>query len=198
MIIYLLPSHPLEGVVMRRHHSGVGCGACGRGRTYPRSREAPGSRPSLLRGTALNGWTRCGGRAAEAARIRVGQRPAHPHPEATAPGTEKPLMERREAPASWQQDAARRKTGAPLGAPSPRLVEGRKRGRRRTRRRSNNTGAHARPFGIRALMLGWILFWRGRNTFRSFPRKRESSSWLLAGRLWVPAFAGTSGANMQR
>ena len=25
---------------MRRRESGIGCGACGRGRTYPRSREA--------------------------------------------------------------------------------------------------------------------------------------------------------------
>ena len=43
-----ISSHPLEGVVMRRHASGVGCGACGRGRTYPRSREAPGPDRGVL------------------------------------------------------------------------------------------------------------------------------------------------------
>ena len=52
-----------------------------------RLREAPGSRPSLLRGTALTGWTRRGRRRAKACRIG-GPAGLRPRPEATAPGTE--------------------------------------------------------------------------------------------------------------
>ena len=44
---------------MRRLGSGAGCGACGRG-SHPRTREAGGHRPGLLRGSAFNGWTRTG------------------------------------------------------------------------------------------------------------------------------------------
>ena len=41
---------------MRRHESGIGCGARGRG-SQPRTREASGHRPSPLWGTARKGWT---------------------------------------------------------------------------------------------------------------------------------------------
>ena len=71
------------------------------------------------------------------------------------PGREA-AMERREAPALWQRSAARRKTGAPLGAPSPRFVRGGEKGRRRTRRRLNNTGAQVRPVGIRAMTHAYV------------------------------------------
>jgi|SRR5450631_551553 hypothetical protein len=37
-----------------------------------------------------------------------------------------------------------------------RSLKGARKGRRPTRGRSNNTGAHARPFGIRAMMLGCL------------------------------------------
>jgi hypothetical protein len=50
---------------MRRSWSGAGCGACGRG-SHPRTREVGGHRPCPLRGAALNGWTRTGGRRAKA------------------------------------------------------------------------------------------------------------------------------------
>ena len=39
----------IEGALMRRHDGGAGCGACGRGRTYPRFREASGPRSGALR-----------------------------------------------------------------------------------------------------------------------------------------------------
>jgi hypothetical protein len=42
----------------------LGCGACGRG-SHPRTREVGGNRPCPLRGAALNGWTRTGGRRAK-------------------------------------------------------------------------------------------------------------------------------------
>ena len=48
-----------RGAIMRRLGSGAGCGACGRG-SHPRTREAGGHRPGLLRGSAFNGWTRTG------------------------------------------------------------------------------------------------------------------------------------------
>ena len=67
---------------------------------------------------------------------------------------------------------------APLGAPSPRQwpgakeVPGASRERlRRTRRRSNNTGAHARPFGIRAAKLGCLTIESVR-TNHSSPRQQ--------------------------
>ena len=47
------------------------CGARGRA-SQARTREALGRRPSPLRGTAFNGWTRHGRRAAKAARIGEG------------------------------------------------------------------------------------------------------------------------------
>src|SRR5712671_4655869 len=47
----------IEGALMRRRDGGAGCGARGRGRTYPRTREALGHRPLPLRGAALNGCT---------------------------------------------------------------------------------------------------------------------------------------------
>ena len=50
------------------------CGARGRA-SQARTREASGNRPALLRGSALNGWTRRGRRAAKAARIRAGTSP---------------------------------------------------------------------------------------------------------------------------
>ncbi len=64
-----------------------------------RTREALGRRPSPLGGTALNGWTRRGRRAAKAARIGLAASRPGPRPEVTAPGTEKPRWraERRHA-----------------------------------------------------------------------------------------------------
>jgi hypothetical protein len=43
------------------------------GARNPASGRPPGHRPALLRASALNGWTRCGRRAAKAARIRAGK-----------------------------------------------------------------------------------------------------------------------------
>src|SRR5450759_5147628 len=73
------------------------CGARGRA-SQARTREALGRRPSPLRGTAFDGWTRRGRRAAKAARIREGA--ALPSaPGSYGPGDRKAAMERREAPA---------------------------------------------------------------------------------------------------
>ena len=96
---------------MRRHFSGVGCGACGRGRTYPRSREAPGRRPSLLWGTAFNGWTRRGRRRAKARRIGLSPKPPGSAPGSYGPGDRKAAMERRVASVLRKgRHAARRRT----------------------------------------------------------------------------------------
>src|ERR1035437_6524390 len=51
------------------------------------------------------------------------------------PGDRNRRMARRETPAFSEGNAARRKTGAPLGAPYPRFWRGTEKGRRRTRRR---------------------------------------------------------------
>ena len=88
---------------MRRQEGGIGCGARGRG-SYPRTREALASRPPALRPAAFNGWTWRGRRAAEAARIRGREGRFRPAPGSTAPGTEKPLVARREAPARSRKD----------------------------------------------------------------------------------------------
>ncbi len=75
-----------------------GGGARGRGFCNLAPREAPASRPPALRPAAFNGWTRRERRRAEARRIR--EAPGLPllsRPEATAPGTEKPQVERRTA-----------------------------------------------------------------------------------------------------
>jgi hypothetical protein len=108
---------------MRRHDSGAGCGARARG-SQPRSREALGRRPSPLRGTAFNGWTRHGRRAAKAARIGLAESRPGPRPEVTAPGTEKPRWraERRHAPATvrahveWPRRLARHPLALARGA----------------------------------------------------------------------------------
>jgi hypothetical protein len=63
------------------------CGARGRG-SQPRTREAVGRRPSLLWGTAFDGWTRRGRRRAKARRIGLAESRPGPRPEVTAPGTE--------------------------------------------------------------------------------------------------------------
>src|SRR5674476_55861 len=55
-----------------------------------------------------------GGRKPAGSGARLGPRP---RPEVTAPGTEKPLWSAERRPHPSKEDAARRKTGAPLGAP---------------------------------------------------------------------------------
>jgi hypothetical protein len=49
-------------------------------------------------------------------------------PGSHGPGDRKAAVERREAPAFSKEDAARRKTGAPLGAPPPRFFGGTRKG----------------------------------------------------------------------
>src|SRR5450759_3697174 len=95
---------------------GRGCGVRGQA-SQACLREAPGSRPSLLRVTALRWAGRGadeGGRKPAGSGARLGPRP---RPEVTAPGTEKPLWSAERRPRSRQWSAARPKTGAPLGAP---------------------------------------------------------------------------------
>jgi len=79
---------------------GRGCGARGQA-SQACLREAPGSRPSLLRGTALR-WAERG--ADEGGRKPAGSgwaksRPG-PRPEVTAPGTEKPRWSAERRPRS--------------------------------------------------------------------------------------------------
>src|SRR5665647_257584 len=64
-----------------------------------------------------------GGRKPAGSGARLGPRP---RPEVTAPVTEKPLWSAERRPHPSKEDAARRKTGAPLGAPPPRLFEGKR------------------------------------------------------------------------
>src|SRR5664279_177144 len=105
---------------------GRGCGARGQA-SQAYLREVPGRRPPLLRGAAFTGWTRRGRRRAKACRIG-GPAGPRPRPEVTAPGTEKPLWSAERRPHPSKEDAARRKTGAPLGAPPPRCFEGHEEG----------------------------------------------------------------------
>src|ERR1039458_4262097 len=95
--------------------------------------------------------------------------PSRPRPEVTAPRTEIAAMERREAPAlptmergktedwcaDWRSIPSAFCRGStppgPLAEVEKRPAPAKAGGRRRTRRRSNNMGAHARPFGIRAI-----------------------------------------------
>jgi hypothetical protein len=135
-----------RGVLMRRQEGGIGCGARGRG-SYPRTREALASRPPALRPAAFNGWTWRGRRAAEAARIRGREERFRPAPGSTAPGTEKPLVARREAPRLRKKACT-----VGLAAPFRRAIPSHssRGGRRkpdygRTRRPPNNTGDNARP-----------------------------------------------------
>jgi hypothetical protein len=58
-------------------------------------------------------------KAGESLPDRVSQKPLGSAPGSYGPGDRKAAMERREAPAFSKESAARRKTGAPLGAPSP-------------------------------------------------------------------------------
>jgi len=141
---------------MRRSDSGVGCGACGRG-SQPRTREAPGPDRGALRplreelaGLGMDQGSGPPKRRLPAKGRRRGPPDRPIHQETRTRGQKSPPVERREAPALSQESAARRKTGAPLGAPSPRIVEGeKKRPRsaghrlRRTRRRLKNTGGEA-------------------------------------------------------
>ena len=63
----------------------AGCGACGRA-SQARHRGALGSRPTSLRGSAFNGWTRNGRGAGESLPWEAKRSPAVPG--STAPGTE--------------------------------------------------------------------------------------------------------------
>src|SRR5450759_2014208 len=120
-----------------------------------RLREAPGSRPSLLRGTALQ-WAGRG--ADEGGRKPAGSgraQPSRPRPEVTAPGTEIAAVERREARlrrhgGDAPRQACRAASPAARGlAPSPRVFRrsapsrGAQIGRRPTRA-AKNTGDFAR------------------------------------------------------
>jgi hypothetical protein len=64
-------------------------------------------------------------RIAKASSAQKGMVPSPPKPQGkpgnAGPGTEKPRWSAERRPHSSQGNAARRKTGAPLGAPSPRL-----------------------------------------------------------------------------
>jgi hypothetical protein len=147
MTIYLF-HHPLEGVVMRRHASGVGCGACGRGRTYPRSREAPGPDRGYYGPSARSslGWD-CANdcRCAEAPPAHKGATPRPAGSEQT-PGNADPGNRNRRhgaprgARTFCNEGAVRRKTGAPLGAPPPRCFEGHEEGPALTGRKTAYLG----------------------------------------------------------
>jgi hypothetical protein len=113
MLIVLLPGSA-EGVFARRFEDGARCGACGRGQRIPRTRAASGLCPAPLGVPARSWLTIQDQNARRDARPGVGMR------------TPRWSAERRPHPS--KEDAARRKTGAPLGAPSPQaLAEERKR-----------------------------------------------------------------------
>jgi len=120
-------SPPREGALMRRHAGGRRCGARGREGTLLAPPGGPGQ-PSVptTRDCPSVGWTRRGRRRAKACRIGLAESHPGPRPEVTSPGTEKPRWSAERRPRSLKRNAARRKTGAPLGAPSPRLFAGRK------------------------------------------------------------------------
>jgi hypothetical protein len=80
------------------------CGARGRG-SQPRTRDAPGSRPGPLRGSAFNGWT-----GTDEGRRKLpcsgGRRVLRPVAGSTAPGCKVAAAERREACGLRQARAA--------------------------------------------------------------------------------------------
>src|SRR5664280_1496667 len=88
-------SRPIEGVLMRRYDGGVGCGARRRGTTYPLLPSRAGLRPGTLgcpARSSLTAWTLRDVLAESADRT-----------------LDNAAMERREAPAFSQGNAARRK-----------------------------------------------------------------------------------------
>jgi hypothetical protein len=143
---------------MRRHASGVGCGACGRGRTYPRSREASGPDRGVLRPlreelAGLGTAPKVFGAVCEArqALSRCFKNPPQTGADTRkrGPGEQKsPRWSAERRPRSPKGNAARRKTGAPLGAPPPRSFEGKMKGPAPAGR----TTAYPGPQRIRALM----------------------------------------------
>jgi hypothetical protein len=113
-------------------------GARGRG-SQPRTREALGARPLLLRGAAFNGWTRLRRRRTKVGRIGGPERPSS-QPGSTGPGTEiaaqwsagrrlptdrKEGGDLRKASHRGSRRAAGVRSQGPAlaGAPSPRFLE---------------------------------------------------------------------------
>ena len=123
-------------------------------------REAPGSRPPLLRGAALTGWTRRGRRRAKACRIG-GPARAPSASGSYGPGDRKAAMERREAPAFLARGArqdgrlVRHSVLHPLA-----LREGEKLGPAQAGR----TTAYPAPQRIRAAKLGCLKIESGRES----------------------------------
>ena len=126
-----IPNHPPH--YRGRSHetqtrAGEGAAPAGEARNLALGRPWVAVRPHYG-GLPESGWTRHGRRRAKACRIGSSQKPPGSAPGSYGPGTEIAAMERREAPAFSKESAARRKTGAPLGAPSPRAsAEGKERG----------------------------------------------------------------------
>jgi hypothetical protein len=132
MLIVLL-SDPPRGALMRRHVGGTGCGACGRGRTCPRSREArdptgghydPSARSSLdwdrksritpgkAKSQEARTWCRCSGRG-PAVQNRDGAPKGARALERECGTTEYGRADRRSIPSGFSRGTKRpRKSGA--------------------------------------------------------------------------------------
>jgi hypothetical protein len=154
---------------MRRHAGGVGCGAApagGDGRTPApgRPREPIGGYNGPSARSSLDWDCANDCRSAETPPARKGATPrpagseqkpgnADPGPVSLAKaGGAKPPWSAERRPHPSKEDAARRKTGAPLGAPPPRFFGGKKKGPAPA---GWNT-AYPGPERIRAMMLGCL------------------------------------------
>ena len=113
---------------MRRHFSGVGCGARGHGETSPRTRAAPGLRPGPLRVPARSWLTAGRSGLPEARTERLTQKAPRSSgrrqdkavrgQSAARRRSENAAMAHRKAPRTANGACTRRKV-APVGAPSP-------------------------------------------------------------------------------
>jgi hypothetical protein len=128
---------------MRRYAGGVGCGARGRGRTYPRSREASGRRPPLLWGAALQWAGRGADEGGESLRIGLAESRPGRRPEVTAPGTEIAAVERREAPASCKRGCGKTEDWCATWRSTPSIFRGEREGKTAYPAPVKNTGADA-------------------------------------------------------
>ena len=156
--VKIASSCSFEGVIMRRLGDGAGCGARADA-SQASVREAPGSRPALLRGSAFDGCTWRGRRAAKAARIGLSQKPPGSAPGSPAPGTENRRLwraERRRASATMRahKEWLRRLARHPLafgGGRLPRTPCSRGKGKTGDPGASTkNTGGEALDLPIRA------------------------------------------------
>jgi hypothetical protein len=140
--------------------------------TYPPHSGGPGTPLGRHYGRSARSFAGLGAlqwlRIAKASSAQKGMVPSPPKPQGkpgnAGPGTEKPRWSAERRPHSSQGNAARRKTGAPLGAPSPRLCREEKGPVRRSpkgRRRKDGVSRAAKNRDDGARLLSYLSPERG-------------------------------------